>query len=302
MYLNWEESIQEFEFHMRLERNMSAHTIENYGRDLRKLSAYLAMGELSYTPDTLPTTIVEAFFRYLNEQFHLSARTQARIVSSLKSFYRFIHDHYDISHNPVQLLSSPRLPQKLPDILSLEEINEMIAALPKDTVEGVRNRAILEVLYACGLRVSELINLKIEQLYFELGFIKVIGKGDKERYVPIGESAMKACLNYLDNYRGLGKIKDDSSAFLFLNRRGGSLSRVMIFHIIKKLALLTGIQRSVSPHTFRHSFATHLVEGGADLRAVQEMLGHESIHTTEIYTHLDTNYLKQVIQEYHPRQ
>lgn len=301
MHLNWEESIQEFEFHMRLERNMSVHTIENYGRDLRKLHAFLDIRELSYMPDEIPPTVIESFFRYLNEQFHLSARSQARIVSSLKSFYRFINDYYDIPHNPVQLFNSPKLPQKLPDILQLEEINKMLSMLPEDTAEGARNRAIVEVLYACGLRVSELINLKVEQLFFEVGFIKVVGKGDKERYVPVGDAAINACQYYLDNFRNQNKIKDDSAAYLFLNRRGGKLSRVMIFHIIKKLALAIGLNRPVSPHTFRHSFATHLVEGGADLRAVQEMLGHESIHTTEIYTHLDRQYLKQVMQEYHPR-
>jgi integrase/recombinase XerD len=241
--------------------------------------------------------------QYVHE-LGMSAYSQARILSGVKAFYRYLLDEELIEKDPTALLEGPRLGRKLPDTLSYQEIVQLLDAIDLSTPEGARNRAIIEVLYSSGLRVSELVNLTINNVYFDLGFLRVIGKGNKERLVPIGSDAMKYTALYIQEVRGVHPHKPprkDSESIVFLNRNGGKLTRVMIFTIIKNLAATIGLKKTVSPHTFRHSFATHLVEGGADLRAVQEMLGHESITTTEIYTHLDREYLKQVIKEFHPR-
>jgi integrase/recombinase XerD len=231
----------------------------------------------------------------------MSAHSQARILSGIKSFYKYLLMEDIIKNDPSHLIESPKLGRKLPDTLSFPEIETLLSAIDLSTPEGARNRAILEVLYSSGLRVSELVELKLTNVYFDIGFLRVIGKGSKERLVPIGSDALKYLNIYIDQIRCHIPVKKEYENNVFLNRRGGSLSRVMIFMIIKDLAIITGLKKSISPHTFRHSFATHLIEGGADLRAVQEMLGHESITTTEIYTHLDRDYLKQVIKDFHPR-
>jgi len=243
---------------------------------------------------------IQGFLKYITE-LGLGARTQARILSGLKAFYKFLILENEIQVDPTELIESPKLGRKLPDVLSIEEIDTILNGIDRSTPEGERNRAMLEVLYSCGLRVSELITLQISNIYFAEGFIRITGKGDKERLVPIGGQAIKHLNLYLNQVRVHQPIQAEFTDFAFLNRRGKGLTRVMIFTIIKNLVTAVGIDKTVSPHTFRHSFATHLVEGGADLRAVQEMLGHESITTTEIYTHLDRSYLKQTILDYHPR-
>ncbi|AZQ61297.1 site-specific tyrosine recombinase XerD [Flammeovirga pectinis] len=299
--MNWKITIKDYAMYLRLERGMSKNTIEAYIRDVNKLLEYLELLESDILPETLSQDEVLLFIKYLDQEFHLSTRSQARILSGIKSFYQFLNESDQTENNPVELLESPRLPQKLPDTLEIEEIDQLIDAIDLTTYEGRRNQAILEVLYGCGLRVSELIHLTLDGLFFEEGFIKVVGKGNKERFVPIGEEGMKQVSCYLEHDRGTRTIKKGSENILFLNRRGALLTRVMIFTIIKRLAAQIGLKKNVSPHTFRHSFASHMVEGGADLRAVQEMLGHESITTTEIYTHLNKEYLQQVVTEFHPR-
>jgi integrase/recombinase XerD len=231
----------------------------------------------------------------------MSAQSQARILSGIKSFYKYLLMEDIIKNDPSHLIESPKLGRKLPDTLSLIEIDELLAAIDLSTPEGARNRAIIETLYSSGLRVSELVELKLTNVYADIGFLRVTGKGSKERLVPVGRDALKYLNIYIDQIRCHVPVKKEFENYVFLNRRGGKLSRVMVFMIIKELAEVIGLQKSISPHTFRHSFATHLIEGGADLRAVQEMLGHESITTTEIYTHLDRDYLKQIIKDYHPR-
>ena len=231
----------------------------------------------------------------------MSAFSQARIISGIKSFYKYLLFEGEIKEDPSQLIEAPKLGRKLPDTLDINEIDRLLESIDHSTPEGTRNRAILETLYSCGLRVSELITLRLSHLYMEAGYVRVIGKGDKERLVPIGREAIKYINIYKDEVRNHITIKPGNEDYVFLNRRGAKLTRVMIFTIIKNLAKTAGIRKNISPHTFRHSFATHLIEGGADLRAVQEMLGHESITTTEIYTHLDRSYLQQVIKEFHPR-
>ena len=283
-----------------LEQNLSESTLESYIRDITKLQEFLS---LRY--ENLPVVDVELehlrmFTSYLSE-LEVAETTQARHVSSIKSFFRFLIYSNNIEVNPSSLLEAPRLGRKLPVVLSVEEIDRMISVIDLSKSDGHRNKAILETLYGCGLRVSELINLKITDVYKEEGFIKVKGKGDKERLVPIGITALNAIDYYKEQSRNHLQIDKASQNILFLNRRGSRLSRIMVFNITKMLAEKAGIKKNISPHTFRHSFATHLVEGGADLRAVQEMLGHESILTTEIYTHLDQNFLRQTILEHHPR-
>ncbi len=231
----------------------------------------------------------------------MTASSQARVLSGIKSYFKYLMIEDIIKNDPAAIVDTPKLGRKLPDTLSLAEINEIIEAVDASSAEGMRNKALLETLYACGLRVSELVNLKLSDVYFEIDFLKVTGKGDKERFVPIGATAKKFIKMYVNEVRVHQAIKKGEEDIIFLNRRGSRLTRVMVFTIIKRLAIKAGIKKSISPHTFRHSFATHLVEGGADLRAVQEMLGHESITTTEIYTHLDRNYLKETIISFHPR-
>ena len=271
-----------------------------YINDLNKLIDYLSKSAKKITPERVKLQHLQSFVEVLNET-GVSPRTQARTISGIKSFYKYLLIEGKITSDPTALLESPKIGRKLPDILSMEEIDLLIEAVDLEKAEGQRNKAMLETLYSCGLRVSELVNLKITNLFFEHGFIKIEGKSEKERLVPVSGRAVEEINKYLNGYRKTLKINRESENVLFLNRRGRKLSRVMIFTIIKNLAEKIKLDKKISPHTFRHSFATHLVNGGADLRAVQEMLGHESILTTEIYTHLDRDYLKSTIHQFHPR-
>lgn len=283
--------------YIKLERSLSPKTVEAYLHDIEKLNDFLA-GRKHLEEVQLED--LQSFLASLYEE-GIVARSQARIISGLKSFYHFLMYEKKIDQDPTELLDAPKLGRHLPEVLSIPEIEAIIATIDLSLPEGHRNKAIIEVMYGCGLRVSEVVNLKLSNLYFRDSFIRVIGKGDKERLVPIGRTAQSAILLYTEGVRQQLKIKKGEEDIVFLNRRGTRLTREMIFMIIKKAAKDAGITKVISPHTFRHSFATHLVEGGADLRAVQEMLGHESITTTEIYTHLDRSYLKDMVLQFHPR-
>lgn len=299
--MDWKSSIRGFEAYLLLERNLSKHSIEAYIRDVEKLAAYMVKNEGNSSPLLIQYDDLVPFVQSLFS-IGMSTRSQARIISGIKSFYKYLILEDLIEDDPTELLQGPKLDQKLPEVLSYEEIEQLIAAIDLSHPQGTRNRAIIETLYASGLRVTELISLRISNIFFEDQIIRVIGKNDKERLVPIGSQALKQIMLYLEGgRRAMMNIQPGQEDFLFLNRRGKSLTRVMIFTIIKNLCKKAGLEKNVSPHSFRHSFATHLVEGGADLRAVQEMLGHESITTTEIYTHLNTDYLKETILTFHPR-
>lgn len=299
--MNWTTALKGFKAWLMLERALSQHTIEAYLGDVGKLEQYIALSGQELQPAQVSTDTLSAFLMWLNE-LGLGARSQARLLSALKTFYKYLLTENIITTDPTELLDGPRLPRHIPEVLSFDEIQRMLSVIDLSEPHGVRNRAMLETLYACGLRVSELTELRISNLYLDIGFVKVIGKGDKERIVPIGEEAVKHIRLYMEGVRQtMLNIHKDHANYLFLNRRGKKLTRVMVFLIIKEIAGLAGIEKNVSPHTFRHSFATHLIEGGADLKAVQDMLGHESILTTEIYTHLDTEYLRETVLQYHPR-
>ncbi len=298
--MNWTSDINGFKAYMKLERSLSANSVEAYLNDVDKLILYLEQAESLINPTQVTDEHIIDFINWIGE-IGLGARSQARIVSGLKAFFDYLLLEGRIVKTPTELISSPRIGRKLPEILNIEEINDMIAAIDLSKAEGERNRAIIETLYSCGLRVSELVNLKKSHLLKEEGFLRVTGKGDKERLVPIGGIALKYIQFYEEATRNHTTPKKADQDILFLNRRGARLTRVMIFTIVKQLAKAAGITKTVSPHTFRHSFATHLIDGGADLRAVQDMLGHESITTTEIYTHLDVSYLKDTITQFHPR-
>lgn len=286
---------------MLLERSLSPNTIEAYLNDVQKFIRYLEIENNLSSPLQIGRDDLEKFILWVN-RLGLEANSQARLISGLRAFYKFLLVEDLIDDDPTELLEGPRLRRKVPEVLSIHEIQTMLGVVDLSDPLGARNRAILEVLYACGLRVSELVNLKITNLFLEAGFIKVVGKNDKERLVPIGGEAVKYLGTYLEHIRNRQeKIRSGHENVVFLNRNGARLTRVMVFYIIKELAEKAGVSKKISPHTFRHSFATHLVEGGADLKAVQDMLGHESITTTEIYTHLDTEYLKETIYLYHPR-
>jgi integrase/recombinase XerD len=295
--------IPSFQSYLLLEKSLSKKTIEAYLSDINKFARFLSKNDEKIDEHLLKNVSLNDFQNYIHYLFEEKVKTssQARTVSSLKAFYRFLQYEKVIARNPAELLEAPKIGRTLPDVLSVLEIETILSAINLSSAEGHRNKAIIEVLYGCGLRVSELINLKLSQLFFRDNFIRIIGKGDKERLVPIGETAQKAVIHYIDGYRVKQKIKKGMEDILFLNRRGNKLTREMIFTIVKELAQLADIQKNISPHTFRHSFATHLIEGGADLRAVQEMLGHSSISTTEIYTHLDTDYIRSAIAQFHPR-
>lgn len=297
--MNWHTSINNYKIYLKLERARSENTVEAYIRDVEKLQQYAELNAIS-SPVIITTQQLKDFLKWLND-LGMTAPSQARILSGIKGYFKFLMINNVRSNDPSMLIESPRLSRKLPDVLSLLEIQKLIDVIDLSKAEGMRNKAMLETLYGCGLRVSELIDLKISNIFPEIEFIKVVGKGDKERIIPIGGSALKYIQIYREQSRVHIPIKKGSEDFLFLNRRGAPLTRVMVFLIIKDLATKAGIDKQISPHTFRHSFATHLVEGGADLRAVQEMLGHESIITTEIYTHLDREYLMEVITQFHPR-
>ena len=297
----WEYEIIEYQNHLKLERSLSNNSIEAYSNDIKKLIDFLkSRGNDSLKYSEVDIDVINDFIEYLYK-LGISSYTQARIISGIKSFFNYLVYEEKILANPTELIESPKLNKKLPDTLNINEIDKILNSIDLSTYEGTRNRAIIETLYSCGLRVSELINITIQNLYLDVGFIKVIGKGSKERLVPIGSSAIKHINVYLKNYRKSFRVIDGNEGFLFLNRRGKKLSRNMIFIIVKQLSIKNNIEKNISPHTFRHSFATHLIEGGADLRAVQDMLGHESITTTEIYTHLNKEYLREVVKKYHPR-
>jgi integrase/recombinase XerD len=298
--LDWRSAIKGFQAYLKLEKGLSDNSIEAYSRDIEKLNQYADSLVNKLTPEAFSLNDLRLFINWINE-LGMIPSSQARILSGIKSFYKYLLVEDIIKNSPAELLESPKKQRKLPDTLSINDINRLIAAIDLSKPDGARNKAIIEVLYSCGLRVSELTELKLSNLYLEIEFVKVIGKGNKERLVPVGGEAIKALSIWIDNVRGHTSIKKGEEDMVFLNRRGSRLSRVYIFMLIKQLAQVAGIKKSISPHTLRHSFATHLVEGGADLRAVQEMLGHESITTTEIYTHLDREYLKETIISYHPR-
>ncbi|MDR0206583.1 MAG: site-specific tyrosine recombinase XerD [Bacteroidales bacterium] len=293
-----------FRSYLRLEKSLSLKTVAAYLSDVKIFALFLSPNEENIVnEEALINASLFDFQKFTQHLFLENTKTtsQARVVSSLKAFYRFLQYEKIIENNPTELLEAPKIGRTLPEVLSVQEIESILAAIDLSSKEGYRNQAMIEVMYGCGLRVSELIHLKLSQLFFSENFVKIIGKGDKERLVPIGEIAQNAVLYYIDGFRNKLKVKKGMEDILFINRRGSALTREMIFIMVKELAQLAGIQKSISPHTFRHSFATHLIEGGADLRAVQDMLGHTSITTTEIYTHLDTDYIRSAIAQFHPR-
>ena len=299
----WDLQIKQFNHYLRIERSLSPNSVEAYIRDVTMLSQFLELKHLKTSPQHVTSKHLQGFLEYINE-LGMSAYSQARILSGIKAFYKYLIFEELIENDPTALIEGPKLGRKLPDTLSFHEIERLLEAVDLSTPEGARNRTMLEVLYCSGLRVSELVELKMANVYFDIRFLRVIGKGNKERLVPFGSDAERYMRIYIDEVRGRPPHAAPQKGYenhLFLNRRGKKLTRVMVFTIIKNLAAQIGLRKTISPHTFRHSFATHLIEGGADLRAVQEMLGHESITTTEIYTHLDRDYLRQVVQEFHPR-
>ncbi len=296
----WDSYINGYKSYLQLEKSLSENSIEAYIHDVEKLFQFINYFKMEISPEMIDYRLLQEFVKWINN-LGMSARTQARVISGIKGFYKYMVLENIVKTDPTELLESPKIGRKLPDTLNVDEINSLISAIDLSKPEGERNKAIIETLYGCGLRVSELVNLKISGLYFDAGFVRIIGKGDKERLVPIGNIAKKHINIYLRNIRCHIEIKKGNEDILFLNRRGAKLTRVMIFTIIKQLANKCGIKKQISPHTFRHSFATHLIEGGADLRAVQDMLGHESITTTEIYTHLNREFLRDTINRFHPR-
>lgn len=295
----WDAYKKGFKGFLRLERSLSENSVEAYLRDIDKLTQFLSASGKSAAPAAIELADLQQFVKWIAE-LGMSATSQARIISGIRSFYKYCLLEQIVASDPSVLLDAPKTRRHLPDVLSFSEIEAVIGKIDQSTPDGARNKAILETMYSCGLRVSEVINLQISCIYLDVGFIRVTGKGDKERLIPIGSDAAKYIRLYKEQVRVHQPVQSGAEDILFLNRRGKGLSRVMIFYIIKDLAQKAGITKIISPHTFRHSFATHLVEGGADLRAVQEMLGHESITTTEIYTHLDRDYLRDTLQQFHP--
>ncbi len=295
----WEPYKKGFKSYLQLEKSLSDNSVQAYGRDIELLTQFLQEASAMKNPADVTLKDLQAFLKQITE-LGMTASSQARIISGLRAFYKYCQLEDISKTDPTLLLDAPKLKRSLPDVLSFDEIENIIAQVDLSKPEGGRNKAIVETMYSCGLRVSEVVNLKMSQLYLDVGFIRVIGKGDKERLVPIGSSASKYISIYKNDIRVHADVKKGSEDILFLNNRGGQLSRVMIFYVIKDLVAKAGIKKIVSPHTFRHSFATHLVEGGADLRAVQEMLGHSSITTTEIYTHLDREFLRKTLEQFHP--
>ena len=295
----WDSHKKGYKAWLQLEKSLSDHSVSAYLSDLEKLTQFFQSAEIKISPKEVTLKQLQKFTVFISE-LGLSATSQARIISGIRSFYDYCLAENIVENDPTLLLEAPKTRRKLPDTLSVDEIDQIISSIDLSTPEGTRNKAIFETMYSCGLRVSELVNLKISQFYPDLGFIRVTGKGDKERLIPIGNTAVKNVKIYLKTVRTHIDIADGQEDMLFLNRRGSKLSRVMIFLVLKDLVKKAGITKTISPHTLRHSFATHLVEGGADLRAVQEMLGHESITTTEIYTHLDRDYLRATLQQFHP--
>ena len=297
--MKWKQAIIEYQHYLKIERGLSENTIQNYVSDLKKMTFFLEENKFTDSPKTIEQEVIQQFIYEISKK--LSSRSQARIISSLKSFFEYLIFEQLRDTNPTDLIESPKIGRKLPETLSEQEINQLINAIDLSTDEGERNRAILEIMYSCGLRVSELIHLKISDLFFNEGFIRIIGKGNKERFVPIHQKAQKYISIYIKEIRSHVTIKKSHEDTLFLSRRGKSLSRQMIFMLIKTLAVNINLNKKISPHTLRHSFATHLLKNGADLRAIQQMLGHESITTTEVYVHLENTFLKKIVEKYHPR-
>ena len=297
--MNWKQALKDYQHYLRIERGLSQNSIQNYTRDIRKMQHFLETRDLELPPLMIDKETVQEFIYELAKL--VNPRSQARIISGLKSFFNYLIFEEYRTDNPMDLIEAPKIGRKLPDTLSTEEINQLIQAIDLSKPEGERNRAMLETLYGCGLRVSELTGLKISDLFFEEDFIKVTGKGDKQRFVPISPINKKYISIYRDQIRVHQSIKKGNEDILFLNRRGAQLTRAMVFTIIKQLSEKIGLRKTISPHTFRHSFATHLLENGADLRAIQQMLGHESITTTEVYMHVDRTHLSEVVHKYHPR-
>ena len=297
--MSWKSLIKGYENYLKIEKSLSSNTVDAYIRDINKMDGFFNSEDSKKKINSINHDDFQNYLAHLNE-LKINARSQSRVISSMRSFFKYLMIEKIIDNNPSELLENPKTGKKLPEFLTIDEIDLMVSQIDRSKSDGERNIAILEVLYGCGLRVTELIELKISEIYWKEGFIRIIGKGNKERLVPLGKIASKHLKIYLNEIRVHQKIDNQFVDHVFINKNGKKLSRVMIFKIIKKLTEKAGIQKNVSPHTLRHSFATHLVEGGADLRAVQEMLGHQSITTTEIYTHLDKNYLKQNILDYHP--
>ncbi|WP_034895013.1 site-specific tyrosine recombinase XerD [Gillisia sp. Hel_I_29] len=297
--MNWKQAIGDFNNYLLIERGLSKNSAVNYSLDIQKLINFLEINSIDISPEKIDTKIIQQFIYEIAKI--LNQRTQSRIISGLKSFFNYLIFEGYRENNPMELIETPKIGRKLPDTLSLEEIDELIGCIDLSVTEGERNKAIIETLYGCGLRVTELINLKLSDLYFKEGFIQVTGKGNKQRFVPIGNITQNYISEYISNTRGNVPFKKEDQDIVFLNRRGNSLTRAMIFTIVKNLSVTSNINKKISPHTFRHSFATHLLENGADLRAIQQMLGHESITTTEIYMHVDKSHLKEVITSFHPR-
>jgi len=297
--ITWEFTINEFINFLKLERALSGNSIEAYKNDIKKFIQYLEAKGLSLLPHQIESEHLQNFIHWINE-LGISPRSQSRVISGIKSFYKYLLIENYIQKDPTELLETPKIGRELPKVLTVDEIDKLIQAIDLSQAEGQRNKAIIETIYSCGLRVSELINLKLSNLHFDEGFIRIVGKGNKERLIPISQKAIKEINLYFEDRNKLS-VNPGHEDILFLNRRGKQLTRVMVFTIIKRLAEKAGLSKDISPHTLRHSFATHLIEGGADLRAIQEMLGHESIITTEIYTHLDREYLRDTIIEHHPR-
>jgi integrase/recombinase XerD len=298
--MNWNSALNGFKGYLRLEKSLSENTLEAYCHDIALLQSFLEEKGYAIPPEKLELKNLQEFLAWVKDM-SIGPRSQSRIISGIRTFYKYLLQEDEIKQSPAELLELPRMPDRLPEVLSMEEIDKLIGAIDLSRPEGQRNKAMLETLYCCGLRVSELVGLHISDVSFDEEYVKVIGKGNKQRIVPLGRSAKKFIRIYLDDIRGTLPIKKDSGDILFLNRNGAQITRVMVFYVIKQLADKIGLNKSISPHTFRHSFATHLVEGGADLRAVQEMLGHESITTTEMYTHLNREYLRDAILRFHPR-
>ncbi|MAU35760.1 MAG: tyrosine recombinase XerD [Flavobacteriales bacterium] len=296
--MSWETYIKNFKSYLQIERSLSANSVEAYIRDIKKFEFYAISAKLNAL--NVSRENISTFLVSLSDN-NISARSQARIISGIKAFYKYLIIEDYIKSDPTELIESPKIGLKLPDTLSISEIDTLIASIDLSSKQGERNRAIIETLYSCGLRVSELINLQLSNVNFKEGYLKVVGKGNKERLAPMGGRAIKYLSIYINQVRNYQNIRKEDEDIVFLNNRGTKLTRVMIFLIIRKLTAEIGLKKKISPHTFRHSFATHLIEGGADLRAVQEMLGHESITTTEIYTHLDKEYLRSNIIQFHPR-
>ena len=297
--MKWQQALKDYQSYLRIERGLSENSISNYGLDIKKLITWLDDSKIHSTPIAIKPEVIQEFIYTIAKE--VNPRSQSRIISGLKGFFNYLIFENYRETNPLELIESPKIGRKLPDTLALEEIDQLIKAIDLSGAQGERNRAILETLYGCGLRVSELTSLKISDLFFKEGFIKITGKGDKQRFVPIGDTTIKYIEIYRKEVRVHQKIPPKAQDTLFLNRRGNQLTRAMIFTIIKQLVEKTGIDKVISPHTFRHSFATHLLENGADLRAIQQMLGHQSITTTEIYTHIETSFLQETISKFHPR-